>query len=229
METAGVTVLDRRIARAIFLSLWALYACIGPGFTLLNANVVPRIGLALAILEHRTFVIDDVAPATIDKAEIAEHYYLDKAPGLSLMALPAVAAVDAAARALGYRTIAFLNGTPTVFYVVAVWVAIIVTSALFTAAAATLLYLLARHFGFARAAALFGALGYAVCTPAFGWATVFYGHAVAGACLFIGFAVIIYASDPPARAGKRPDSRSSREHCSPGPWWSHFQRRPRRC
>jgi hypothetical protein len=83
----------------------------------------------------------------------------------------AVAAVDAAARALGYRTIAFLNGTPTVFYVVAVWVAIIVTSALFTAAAATLLYLLARHFGFARAAALFGALGYAVCTPAFGWAT----------------------------------------------------------
>ncbi len=99
--------------------------------------------------------------------------------------------------ALGYRTIAFLNGTPTVFYVVAVWVAIIVTSALFTAAAATLLYLLARHFGFARAAALFGALGYAVCTPAFGWATVFYGHAVAGACLFIGFAVIIYASDPP--------------------------------
>ncbi len=127
---------------------------------------------------------------TIDKAEIAEHYYLDKAPGLSLMALPAVAAIDAAARALGYRTIAFLNGTPTVFYVVAVWVAIIVTSALFTAAAATLLYLLrfatfrlrARRRA-VRCARLCGGMR----RRSVG-ATVFYGHAVAGACLFIGFA-----------------------------------------
>src|SRR5208282_4006395 len=149
MEHPGMMIdlLDKRIARAIFLSLWALYSCIGPGFTVLNANVVPRIGLALAILEHRTVVIDDVAANTIDKAQIAEHYYLEKAPGMSLMALPAVAAVDAGARALGFERIAFLNRKPTVFYVASVWAAIIVTSALFTAAAATVLYLLARHLG----------------------------------------------------------------------------------
>jgi hypothetical protein len=191
-----IDLLDRRIARAIFLSLWALYACIGPGFTVLNANVVPRIGLALSILEHRSLSIDDVAPDTIDKAEIGQHYYLEKAPGISLMALPVVAGVDVTARALGFKPIAFVDGRPTVFYVASVWAAVVFTSALFTAAVAAWLYLLARHLDAAPGAALFGALGYALCTPAFGWATVLFGHSVAGACLFMGFVAIMFASDP---------------------------------
>jgi len=190
-----IDILDRRMARAILLSLWALYACIGPGFTVLNGNVVPRMGLTLAILENRSLIIDDVAPHTSDKAEIAQHYYLEKAPGLSLMALPAVAAVDIGARALRYKRIAFAGSLPTVFYVMAVWAAVVTTSALFTAAAASVLYLLARHLGAARGASLFGALGYALCTPALGWATVFFSHAVAGACLFLGFAAVMFVSD----------------------------------
>jgi hypothetical protein len=47
---------------------------------------------------------------------------------------------------------------------------------------------------------LFGALGFALCTPAFGWATVFFSHAAAGACLFIGFALMVLASDPAAQS-----------------------------
>jgi hypothetical protein len=55
-----------------------------------------------------------------------------------------------------------------------------------------------------RGAALFGALGFAVCTPAFGWATSFFGHGVAGACLFIGYALVLVASTPvAARNGTR--------------------------
>jgi hypothetical protein len=196
-----IDLLDRRIARALLLSLWGLYACIGPGFTISNANSVSRIGLVLSIIEYRTLNIDAVADATIDKAPIGEHYYLDKAPGLSLMAPPAAVVVDAAARILGVTPIAMRHGRPTFFLVALTWAAIIFTSALCTAAAAAVLFLLARHLGASRGGALFGALGYGVCSPALGWATVYFGHDVAGACLFMGFAATLYASDQ-ARAAR---------------------------
>ena len=43
---------DKRIARAIFLSLWALYAWIGPGMSAINVNSISRIGLAFSIVER---------------------------------------------------------------------------------------------------------------------------------------------------------------------------------
>jgi hypothetical protein len=73
---------------------------------------------------------------------------------------------------------------------------------LLTAAAAAALYVLSRRLGAGREASLFGALGYALCTPAFGWATVFFGHGVAGACLFLGFALMVFATAP-GRCGAR--------------------------
>src|SRR4051794_26346442 len=96
---------DKRIARAIFLSLWALYAWIGPGLSVINVNSISRIGLTFSIVERHALDIDAIAPYTIDKAEFAGHAYLDKAPGLSLMAVPAVAVIYPFATRMGMPTV----------------------------------------------------------------------------------------------------------------------------
>lgn len=198
---AMTDLLDRRMARAIFLSLWALYACIGPGISAINVNSASRIGLTFAILQDHTLSIDRMAPYTIDKAEFGGHFYLDKAPGLSLMALPAVGAVQFAFERMRLPIVPVHDEAFSGFYFTSVWMGVVFTVALFSAAAAAGLYLLARHLRASRGAALFGALGYALCTPAFGWATVFFGHGLAGACLLLGLALTIFASDaqPPRR------------------------------
>ncbi len=186
---------DKRIARAILLSLWALYACIGPGMSSIDANSISRIGLVFAIVERHTLDIDPIAQYTIDKAEFGGHTYLDKAPGLSFMAVPAVAVIHALATRLGMPTVAVQGESFSIFYLLSVWAGVVFSAALFTAAAAAMMYRLARHLGAGRGAALFGALVFALCTPAFGWATAFFGHGVAGACLLMGFALIVFASD----------------------------------
>ena len=195
---------DKRIARAIFLSLWALYAWIGPGMSAINANSISRIGLVFSIVERHALDIDPIARYTIDKAEFEGHTYLDKAPGLSLMAVPAVAVIHGFATRMGMPTVAVQGEAFSLFYFISVWTGVVFSVALLTAAAAAMMYWLARHLGMSRGAALFGALGFAVCTPAFGWATSFFGHGAAGACLFIGYALVVMASSPVApRNGPR--------------------------
>ncbi len=191
---------DRRIARAIFLSLWALYACIGPGMSAIDANSISRIGLVFSIVQRHALDIDPIAPYTIDKAEVGGHTYLDKAPGLSFMAVPVVAVIHAFATRFGMPTVAVQGESFSIYYLLSVWAGVVFSAALLTAAAAAVMYPLARHLGAGRAASLFGTLTFALCTPAFGWATAFFGHGVAGACLLIGFAFLIFASATRGRA-----------------------------
>ncbi len=186
--------LDSRIAKAIFLCLWLLYASIGPGLTANNPNSAGRMGFIFSVIQQHSVTIDGFASSVKDKAEFEGHTYMDKAPGQSLTALPVVALSEFATRMLGKDTTPIIAGDFTPFFVKSIWLGVLATTALFTAAAAAMLYLLALGLGLSRGAALFGALGYALCTPAFGWATVFFSHNMAGACLFIGFALTLLAT-----------------------------------
>jgi len=197
---------DKRIARALFLSLWALYACIGPGISSINVNTISRIGLTFSIVERGTLDIDPIASYTIDKAEFGGHTYLDKAPGLSFMAAPAVAVIHALFTRAGLTTVPVQGESFSIFYLLSVWAGVVCSTALFTAAATAMMYRLARHLGGGRGAALFAALGFALATPAFGWATTFFGHGVAGACLF------------PRRGDTNAAWRVWPARCSPGRW-----------
>ena len=49
---------------------------------------------AIALVEHHDARIDEFQSLTIDKAEFGGHVYLDKAPGMTLLALPAVAIAE---------------------------------------------------------------------------------------------------------------------------------------
>ena len=71
-----------------------------------------------------------------------------------------------------------------------VYLGTIVTSGLFTAAAAAAIYLIALDMRASVSGALVAALGFGLASPAWGWAANFFGHAYAGALLFLGFAVV---------------------------------------
>src|SRR5438034_8210027 len=91
---------DRRVAFFLFFALWLTYGFIGPGKSAGNPNSVTRAGLIFSIIQDQSVRIDRFAPLTIDKAFFDGSYYSDKAPGLSLTALPFVAALISGARLL---------------------------------------------------------------------------------------------------------------------------------
>jgi len=191
-----------RTVISIAVGLWLAFAFIGPGYEVLKNNPVPRLGLVFSIINEGSLHIDEYANFSPDKAFFAGHYYSDKAPGLSLMAVPFVAPLIAAAKALGVDSAPLRDGQFTDFALLAGYLASIATSGIAVALAAAAAFLLAQHFGLTRQAALVGSLGYGLATPAFGWATMFVGHAMTGACLFLGFTLTAICdpdSTPPRR------------------------------
>ena len=132
-------------------------------------NQNSRMDLVWAITRDGTIRIDDYHLNTGDKVLYNGHYYSDKAPGLSLAAAPFVAAAPFGVVAESY-------------------VATVAGAALPTALAALLLYWLALQFGASEGGASFAAVTFGVGTPAFAYATLFFGHALATACLMAAFA-----------------------------------------
>src|SRR6516164_3054864 len=76
------------LASALFLSYAYFYE--GGGW---NQNT--RFDLVRAVVEDRTVRIDVYHENTLDKSHVGTHYYMDKAPGASLVAVPAVGLVRA--------------------------------------------------------------------------------------------------------------------------------------
>lgn len=186
---------DRRIAVALFAAFWATYALVGPGFMVLNPNTVSRMGYIFALLHEHVANIDQLAAFTVDKAELAGHFYMDKAPGLSLIALPVVALYDGLVQLLGGGVGLVEGGNLSLHYILASTVAVLATTAPMTAAGGAATFIAARRLAATRPASVFAALLFGLCTPAFGWATAFFGHAAAAGCLMAGFVLVLAASD----------------------------------
>ena len=165
-----------------------------------NGNTVPRIATTLAMVEHGSLYIDEFAPFTDDKGAAHGHYISDKAPGMSLLALPAV---GAAVKALHWLKsdvlwIAVDTGsgrsalTADLHWVQ--WIATLSTSGLLTALAVVVLFRAALLLGVSEKGALFAAMIYGFATPTWGWATTFFSHAACGAFLVFGFWAIVAAT-----------------------------------
>lgn len=148
-------------------------------------NQNSRFDLVRAVLERGTLRIDAYQENTGDKALFNGHYYSDKAPGLALLALPAAAASRPVLRALGVdpaspRGLVAMSYAATVFAV-----------ALPSALTVGCLFLIALRLGSEISAAAFAALGMGLATPMWAYSTLFWGHALAGACLLLAFAVAV--------------------------------------
>ncbi len=162
------------------LALLAWFSCVWFGSWELNPNNATRLFAAIAMVEDGDARIDAFAPLTIDKAQFDGHAYLDKAPGMTLMALPAVALADAVT---GQRadpaSAAFAR-----YLRLRLRVAVAIGPAVLTALAAVALFELGLGLTGSAGAALFAAIGYALGTPIWGWSTTIFGHA-AVAALFV--------------------------------------------
>ena len=190
---------QRRLSRTLFLLLWLLYACIGPGNSFDGWNTVTRMALAFSLVQEQSLQIDRLAPLTGDKAGLDGHYYSDKAPGQSFMAVPIVAGLTAGAEWLGWSAAPTQDGKLSLFFVLANWLTDAFTTALFAAACASAVYRSACRLGVSEPGARFGVITLGLCTPAFGWGTVVFGHMIAGGCIAIALDTALALLSGPTR------------------------------
>jgi hypothetical protein len=142
-------------------------------------NQNSRFDLIRALTEQGTIRIDAYASNTGDKALSGGHVYSDKAPGQAFLAAPFVLAARP-----------FVHSAVGVSYV-----ATLATSALPAAATGVLLVWIALRLGASVAASMFGALVWALGSPAFAYATLLWGHSLAACALLAAFACAV-ALDP---------------------------------
>jgi hypothetical protein len=148
-------------------------------------NQNSRFDLTRAIVEQGTLSIDAFQDNTGDKAQREGHWFTDKAPGLSVLAVPAYAIVHAV------RAGAVVAGSyfATVFAV-----------ALPSALAALQLFALGRAIGLSAGWSAAITVAYALGTLAFPYSTIFYGHQLSAALGLIAFS-LVWRRRAPALAG----------------------------
>src|ERR1700732_3791328 len=158
------------LGAVIFFSV--MYCYEGGGW---NQN--SRFDVLRAIVERHTLQIDAYHENTEDKAHFHGHYYSDKAPGLVFLAVPFAEASRAAMRAVGVDP-----NSPRGEYALS-YIVTACSVALPAALAGVCLFFLALRFGADVSGAAFGTIVLSVGTPMLAYASLFWAHALVGACL----------------------------------------------
>jgi hypothetical protein len=185
-----MTARQQRTAAVLGVTLFLSYAYFYPAG---GWNQNSRFALIRAVLERGTLRIDAYQLHTGDRAFWRGHYYTDKAPGASLLALAPVQAARLVSRAAGVDPASF-PGIAWTSYVAAV-----VTSGIFTVIAALCVFRLSLRWGATTGAALFAASAYGLSTPAWAYATLFMGHGQTAGCLMLALVAADLLGDGPVR------------------------------
>ena len=151
-----------------------------------------RLDLTRAIVDEGTFRIDNYAQNTGDRAYYDGHYYTDKFPGASFIAVPPYFMFK---YIFGLPTVHenFYNTNPDISYNFMVWFVVTFTSALFSALTVILVYKTTGYFTNKRIYKYLAAFGYGFGTMAFNYATLFFDHAISTFFSFLAF-YILYGS-----------------------------------
>lgn len=148
-------------------------------------NQNSRFDVLRAIVERHTLQIDAYQGNTQDKAHFRGHYYSDKAPGLVFLAVPFAMAARGGMALVGVPP-GSARGEFVLSYLVTAWAV-----ALPTALAGICLFFLALRLGCGTTAAGFASAVMAVATPIWAYASLFWAHALVGACLLFGLAAAL--------------------------------------
>ncbi|MGN5375647.1 phospholipid carrier-dependent glycosyltransferase [Sphingomonas hankookensis] len=172
------------VAWAILVLVW--FSCAWFGSWEFNPNNAVRMFATLSLVEDRDATIDEFAHLTIDKAHFGEHYYSDKAPGMTVLGIPAVALADAVSGQSAHDFVpGFENRAFNRFLKIRIRLVAVTVCALLTALAAMLLYDLVRGVTGDGAAGAVAALSFALGTTMWGWSTTIFGHAPVAALMMI--------------------------------------------
>lgn len=156
-------------------------------------NQNSRFDLTRALVERGTPRIDKYHKNTGDKARRDKHYYCDKAPGVSVLGVPAYALARAVLPGGGERpTPVFLADAA---FAVTVW-AIGIPSAISVVA----LCMLLAALGIGLRARLAVSAAYGLATLAFPYSTLLYGHQLSAAMTLGAFALLVRARPAPRPA-----------------------------
>ncbi len=178
--------LARRPETALFVLALGAYAYF---FQAGGWNANSRFDLVRAIVEEHTLAIDDYADNTHDLAFFGGHVYCEKAPGLSILAVPVYAALHPLAH--GQRPRGRLIHA-------AAYLATVLTVSLPSAIAVVLVFRIGRRLGAPPAASAAVAVAYALATLALPYATLFYAHQLVAALVVGAFALIMESRAVPA-------------------------------
>jgi hypothetical protein len=144
----------------------------------------------MALVEHGDARIDAYQALTIDKAEFGGHFYMDKAPGMTLLSLPAMALADRVGPPLEYIPPTLYDANFEHYMTVRLRLAVALVSAVITALAALAMHDLGLRLTGSASGALVASLGFALGTPVWGWSTTLFGHApVAGLFVIAAWAL----------------------------------------
>ncbi|MGE5057147.1 MAG: hypothetical protein ACM3WP_23555 [Acidobacteriota bacterium] len=152
-------------------------------------NQNSRFDLLRAIVERHTLQIDAYAENTQDKAHFRGHYYSDKAPGLVFLAVPFAVVARASMNAAGVDPDSACAEF-VLSYLVTAWAV-----ALPTAVTVICLFFLAMRLGCSSTAAAFAGMAMSLGTPLWAYASLFWAHALVGACLLFAFAAGLKLKD----------------------------------
>jgi hypothetical protein len=190
---------NQRLGIALFWLLVVAYAYVIPATP--NFNTESHLYVAFSIVDHHTVSIDRYARRLGDESYVHGHYYSDKAPGLSLIAVPVYALCERLFHlrgeqygAPGPNTYTLPRSTAYLRYAIT-YVLLIVPSALF----AVLLWLFLLRF-LSTGWAMLGVGVYALGTTAYPYSMWFFSHQIAAICLFSAFMLFfLHAREEPGR------------------------------
>jgi len=163
----------------LFALVWL--SCVWFGSWALNPNNATRMYAGMALVERGDARIDAYQALTIDKAEFDGHVYMDKAPGMTLLSLPAMALADKIGPSIEYIPPTLYDARFEYLMTIRLRLAVAMVSAVITALAALAMHDLGLRLTGSASGALVASLGFALGTPVWGWSTTLFGHApVAG-------------------------------------------------
>ncbi len=197
-----------RYAGIVFLALMLAYTYVLPRWADWNQN--SRYDLTRALVEHRTVVIDRYAANTGDYATVNGRIVSDKAPGLSLLAVPPYTLyrlashlrpihdlTDRVAHRGAFAATLNPDGTGLTDDKAEVALALAFVTLLCVAVPASLLGVLLaglfRRFSPYEGANAIVAISLMLATPLAAYGNAFYGHVPAAMLLFAAFALLVTA------------------------------------
>lgn len=173
-------------------------------------NQNSRFDLTRAIVDQGTVRIDDYADNTGDYAIVDGHIFTDKAPGLSLLAVPVYAMTVHVLNPLGLSDITNRLGQSSAFsdtltpggegidddrveIAVALYIATLLTVSIPAALMLVLLATIVERLAGCRTAGILTALLIGLATPVFTYSQALYGHIPAAFCVVAALALLVLA------------------------------------